>query len=259
MLSREGYPQESIMDSRQRQRRRANSLSRRTHGPLVPLAALALVLLPLIGCDDKRSSSGVPPVPPPAPATQPAAPAVTRPTTQELLNGPRKPLVLGNFKLTMEVPPSWKLETVGSATWLAGETPNGEVRMQLAVQGAALKSGAINAMEKRARDEAAKEPDKLEVIPLHNIGGTARKMERREVLHNLELRVPKADGTTLDHVEHVDRMDWSILVFVPDGDQFTLEVINFSGLSIQQYEKDRTFLEGIIRSLHYDATGGALQ
>jgi hypothetical protein len=222
-----------------------------------PPLALILGLLPLVGCDDKRSS--VPTIAPPAPATLPSAAAVTRPTTQELLNGTRKPLVLGTFKLTIEVPPSWKLETVGSATWLAGDTPNGEARMQLAVQGAALKSGAIAAMEKRAREEAAQHPDTLEVIPLHNIGGTARKMERREVLHNLELRVPKADGKTLDHLEHVDRMDWSILVFVPDGDQFILEVINFSGLSLQQYEKDRTFLEGIIRSLHYDATGGALQ
>src|SRR5205085_4228595 len=126
-------------------------------------------------------------IPPTSPPTQPAA-AVTRPTTQELLNGTRKSLVLGNFKLTMEVPPSWKLETVVSTTWLAGETPNGDVRMQLAVQGAALKSGAITAMEKRAREEAAKNANTLEVIPFHNIGGTARKMERREVLHNLEIR-----------------------------------------------------------------------
>ena len=217
--------------------------SRRWIGSAVLLALAA-------GCDDKRD---VPVIPPTPPATQPSTAAASRPTTKDLLEGPRKPLLLGAFKLVMEVPTSWNLNAVGSATWLEGDAPHGEVRIQLAVQGAPLKAESITALEKKTREEALAHPDDLELVALRNIGGTAKKMERREIMR--DLTVTREDGRK----DHIDRVDWSVMVFVPEQQQFNLEVLNFSGLSLQQYQEDREFLERILRTLHYDAANGALQ
>jgi hypothetical protein len=222
-------------------------------GLAVAFYAFAAVATAFVGCNDKPDD--LPTTPPPKPATQPApapATAPVRPTTQQLLEAPRKAIVLGSFKLTLEVPPGWEVNSPGSSAFLEGSTPHGEVRIQLAAHGAPLKNNAITAMEKRARDEAAKQPTELEVVPLRNIGGTARKLERREFLRNLA--ITGDDGT----VRHVDRVDWQIMAFVPEGEDFAVDVLNFTGLSIEQYQQDKQFLEHVLSTLHYDATGGLL-
>jgi len=203
-----------------------------------------------IGCDDKRDPvlSGL--IPPTVPAT---APVVLRPSTQQLLESKRKEIMLGAFPLTLEVPPSWKLSSEGSGTWLEGETPHGDIRIQLFAQGAPMKVTALLAMEKRAREQAATQPENLEIVPLKPIGGPARKMERREILRHLAI---VRDGGV---VEHVDRVDWSVMVFVPKEDKLDVDELNFSGLSLDVYQQDREFIEHILRSLRYDAAGGALK
>ncbi len=214
-------------------------------------AAIAAAIVGLsIGCDDKRDPvlSGL--LPPATPAT---APVVLRPTTQQLLELKRREIMLGSFPLTLEVPPSWKISSEGSGTWLEGETPHGDVRIQLFAQGAPMKVTALLAMEKRAREQAATQPENLEVLPLKPIGGPAKKMERREILRHLA--IVRDSGA----VEHVDRVDWSVMVFVPKDDKFDVDELNFSGLSLEVYQQDREFIEHIIRSLHYDAAGGALK
>ncbi len=214
-------------------------------------AAIAGILIGLsIACDDKRDPVLIGILPTTSPAT---APVVLRPTTQQLLEAKRKEIVLGSFPLSLEVPPTWKLTAEGSGTWLEGECPSGDIRIHLFAQGAQIKIAALLAMEKRAREQAATQPETLEVVPLKPIGGPARKMERREILRNLA--IVRDGGVT----EHVDRVDWSIMVFVPKDDGFDVDELNFSGLPLDVYQKDREFIEHILRSLHYDATGGALK
>jgi hypothetical protein len=218
-------------------------------------AWLGSLLLPvaLLGCDDKKDLPTNPTSAPP-PSTQPAAPTATapaRPTTQELVSGKRKVLNLSAYRLTIEVPESWHLDSIGSTTYIIGDAPGGEVRIHLA-PGAQIKADPIKAMEKKALAEAQAHPETLEVKALLNIGGSARMMERREIRRNVPIE--GEDGKT----HNSDRVDWSVMVFLPDGDKFTLELLDFSSMPLQQYQGDKAFLEGIIRSLHYDATGGAL-
>jgi hypothetical protein len=233
-------------------------MSRRTLHPIAtataPLVVLALALV--LGCDDKRDTRAANSAPqtPQQESTKPAAAtAPIRPTTQELLEAPRKPLTLGALKLTLDVPPGWKITTLGTGSWLEGPTPGGEVRIQLASQGAPLKVDSIYAMEKRAREDAAKHADVLEVIPLRDIGGLAKKMERREIQRNLVINIPDDRDPKITRPEKVDRVDWTVLAFLPDADQFNINVLSFSGLSLQQYQKDREFLEHVLNTLHYTA------
>jgi hypothetical protein len=220
-------------------------------------AAIAVASLLALGwaCDSKKDAP--PPGPPatvPTLTTQPAAgaaPAATRPTTQELISAPRKSLVLGGFPLRLDVPPGWKLTTVGTATYLEGEAPHGEVRIQLVPQGQYYKPDTVAAMEKQARAQAAADPENVQVIPLRGIGGTAKMMERREIQH---LTVRRDDGKD----EKVDRMEWMLRVFVPQEPDYGVDVLSFTGLSVEQYKQDKEFLEGVLKTLRYDASGGAL-
>jgi hypothetical protein len=221
-------------------------------GDAVLIAVLGATVLSLAsGCDDKRDA--VPIIPPTA--TTQAMPPATRPTTQELLLAPRKKITLGSFPLTLEVPPTWKLNATGNWVYLEGESPHGDVRIQLTPQGAPLKLDSVLAMDKRARSKAASQPATLLVSPLKPINPpaeTVQKMEEREFIRDLP--VVREGGKT----ELVDRVDWAIYVFVPEAGGYNLDVLNFSGLSLKQYEEDKEFLEHIIRSLHYDTTHGAL-
>jgi hypothetical protein len=186
--------------------------------------------------------------------TNPAAtePVVMRPTTQELLSGERKTSRLSSPVLTMEVPISWKDSATDNAHWIEGPTPKGQVRLQMTSSGTALLEATVNAIEKKAKAEAVKNPDKMTVVPLHPIGGGAKAMERREVI---SASVPGADGTTTNSTV----VDWSIEIFVPSDKQFTLELLHFNNIPVDQYLQDKTFLEGLLRSLRYDAAGGALK
>src|SRR5690349_17689433 len=155
-------------------------------------AVLAAILLPvaLLGCDDKKDlPPNTPAVPPPSsqPAQKSSAAASTaRPTTQELVAGKRKTLNLSAYRLTIEVPESWHLDSVGAATYIVGDTPAGDVRIHLA-PGAQMKADPIKAMEKKALAEAQAHPETLEVKALLNIGGSARMMERREIRRNVPI------------------------------------------------------------------------
>ena len=60
------------------------------------------------------------------------------------------------------------------------------------------------------------------------------------------------------HLPASDDVDWFVRVFIPNGKQFSTGTLTFVGLSKEQYDKDKIFLEQLIGSLHYDGTNGAL-
>lgn len=229
------------------------------HRPRSTRLATSLVLacLALWGCD--RSDSTPPPPPPRPPTPPPTQPsqstATTRPTTQALLTGPRKPRVLGPLPLVMEVPESWKIETPpGSAiSWLDGPTPHGHVHIELTSQGTPFNSRSLTLMDEQARKEAAtKGANAPQVTPLHSVGGTARAREQREVRPGTVL---DEDGTP----RKTEVMDWSIEVYIGQDTGYTLDMLHFAMLPLDQYQQDKDFLERIVGTLRYDATRGLLQ
>jgi hypothetical protein len=115
-----------------------------------------------------------------------------------------------------------------------------------------LQPTTIDIIEKKAKAEAAANPDRLVVVPLRAIGGGAKAMERRETM---KLPITHEDGSS----ETQTIMDWSIEVFTPSDKQFTIELVHFNDLTVPQYLEDKDFLEQIVQSLRYDAAGGALQ
>jgi hypothetical protein len=231
---------------------------RRRHGRALTALALALACLLQWGCD--RKDAGPPPPPPPRPhtppPTQPTQPAPTsRPTTQALLTGPRKPLVLGTLPLTMDVPESWTVDTEPGAAiaWLDGPTPHGHVRIELSSQSTPFNAQSLTLMDQQARKEAAtRGADAVQITPLHSIGGTARAREEREV----------HPGTVLDddgHPRKTDVMDWTIEVYVGQDTAYTLDLLHFAMLPRDVYQQDKDFIEHIVSTLRYDATRGLLQ
>ena len=64
-----------------------------------------------------------PPPAPPAGGSPQAQAEPARPTTQELLSGSYKRLVLPGMPLAVQAPQSWKIEMDGPLTFLQGPTP----------------------------------------------------------------------------------------------------------------------------------------
>ena len=217
-----------------------------------PLLCCCAALLVMAGCDDR------PAPPPPLPDTPSTRPASTldlpvAPTTQELVSGKQKTIQLGTFPLSLDVPNSWKIASTSNSLWVEGYAPGGEIRLLLTPQGDPLKPAMVKAWEVRVSKESTTNPSsKLLHSSLRPIGGNAKAFDRREVN---TVNVTRDNGT----IERIDFVDWSIDVMVPQGNAFTLDLIHFTGLTKEQYEKDREFLEKILATLHYDALPGTLE
>jgi hypothetical protein len=213
----------------------------------------------VLGCDKKKQEAEHVDVPASRPAVTRSA--ATRPSTQDLLNGPRKSLILGALPLRMSVPETWKIVTADSASWLEGSTPHGFIRMQLSavLQGAGsdvgnpvtFNSETLALHEKKAEKDAAASSGTIEVVPLHSLGVAAKVMERREVYQG---SARGFDGEP----QPTKMMDWSIEVYVPQAMNYTLDLLHFMALTNDQYQQDKDFLEKILATLHYDAAKGLL-
>jgi hypothetical protein len=153
----------------------------------------------------------------------------------------------------MEIPKSWKNVTTENATWIEGYTPHGgPVRLLMATSPASLKDGTVNAMEKKAKAEAAAHPDQLTIVPLHPVGGGAKAMERRQTQSSV---VTRDDGTT----DRAMTVDWLIEIFVPSEKDFSLELLHFNNIPVGQYLEDKQFLEQLVSTLRYEPGSGGLK
>jgi hypothetical protein len=236
------------------------------------IAAALLMLGALCGCDDRSSD-----VPPPPPPNKPLTPEVIRPTTQQILSAPRKPIQLLTFPLTMDVPdvpkadshsPEWRIPpaiaTDGSTLSIEGPSPAGDVVIQLVPLPGEHPNAAMDAAERAARKELAANPTTVLMVDVRNLG-PVHLIERRAVQHLPEtvIEVDKPGSLTgeLEHrrVPATDFMDWSLQVFYPiSKDKYGEGTLTFSGLTKDQYDKDKTFLEQLITSLRYEAPRGDL-
>jgi hypothetical protein len=226
----------------------------RRFGPLA--AGPAILPMRACGCDNK------PKLPPDVAAAAAAAeqnPAIDKgPTTQEILDAPRKPLRLATYPLSLTVPYYlWKMESwsgSGSSLAVEGPAPSGNVRIQISSFPAMLRpASAVSELENQARLEKSQNTKPWLLIEFRPLG-EAKVLEKRSVTHLAPDPADKGDFKGSDVV------DWSLMVFVPHAgspkDKLTYDtyVLTVIGLTVQQYQQDQPFLDQIIASLQYDPT-----
>ena len=236
--------------------------------PTAWLAIFAAALLALSlsgGCDDRSSTT----LPPPDPTTAKSLPDdFQRPTTQQIVSAPRKTLELLTFPLTIDVPdlphgsaksPEWKISSTGgdSTTSLSveGPGPSGDVMIQMSPVPGTHKISMIQGMEKSALKEKADHPDTVFFTEARSIG-PVRIIERRTLQH-IAARVVEMTNSKTQEVERrnvpaSDSVEWSLTLFIPTGKDYTVGTLTFVGLTKEQYDSDKAFLEQLINSLHYE-------
>jgi hypothetical protein len=202
------------------------------------------------GCDDTSAP------PPHLVADQPAAKPVeaepTRPTTQELLQGPRKPVSLGDLPLTVRAPGGWALKTLANTTHvlLEGPTPSGEATIQLNVR-PVINAQKLEMIVNGAKKELEQFPKSIKMVELRQITG-AQVLERQRVGE-----MPRALPDDDPNVKPSRPFNWTITVFVARGAKHDAYELNFVGLTENQYEMDKPLLRGIIDSITVQSAADA--
>ena len=193
------------------------------------------------GCDDASDP------PPHLVADQPAAKpheAEARPTTQELLAGPRKPVSLGELPLTVQAPKGWGLQTLSGTSHilLQGPTPSGEASVQLNIR-PTTSAEKLEMIVRGAKKELERFPNSVKMVELRPITG-AQVLEQQRVGE-----MPRALPDDDPSIKLSRPMNWTITVFVPRGGDHDTYELNFIGLTADQYEMDKQVLRGIIDSI----------
>ncbi len=209
---------------------------------LITLSVLAGLVC--VACD---KSPRVLPTPSTAPQdAQPAKPA-ERPTAQSLLNGPQKRIPLLVLPLSVEVPESWKVTTLGSAHMLEGPTSQTDMRILLN-QRPRMTASQIDLLLQGARREMTEKAGVVKMVELRSLRNV--KILERQALGSRPAATD-IDGTPLADTSPV--LNWTITVFAPqDQDSFKCYELNFLVLTQQQYNADETLLRRIIDSIQLD-------
>lgn len=174
-----------------------------------------------------------------------------RPTTQEIVNGPRTDLSLETIPFRLTVPQSWKLDITGASTVIRGPTPSSSVEITVAFR------SVVNPDHKQLLIDAFKAKGATQGYRSVNV----RHTDDMDVL-NLQQPGPKSNSPLLDDKGNKLRdtstpLAWNILVFVPDrqlANEFDQYEFSFVGLDDEIYQADKDLLESIMSSLKYDPT-----
>jgi hypothetical protein len=196
----------------------------------VRAAAAVLGVAALAGCDDRST-----PLPDPAPQpTKPPGPS--RPTTQQLNDGPRQRVSLIPIPATIEVPASWKVETIGTGAVLRGPTPSDEVAIRLSAA-EQLKSDQIKILIDVLREAGEKDKANQIAFRVTDPAPNVKMVERiyRESLQGLP-----------------ELVRWRVNLIAPSSLYYQRYELSFTSLSREVYEKDESFLRRIVDSLQYD-------
>ncbi len=210
---------------------------------------LACLTASFVGCDE------APPVPPAdlTSRTQETPDEPARPTTQELLSGPRKVIPLGTLPMTVRVPESWKIENLdsGSITLLEGHAPSGLVQIGLA-QRPFVQRDKLESILSRATKEKTDRPDIIKLLDIKPLPGDAggQILERQSLGKTLPPVALDAEGKTLSKPETL--YSWTITYFIPQADGFEAYELNFVGLTAEQFQVDQAMLREIIDSVTYN-------
>lgn len=192
-----------------------------------------------LGCDDEPA--------PPLDIMQTESPlqeAAPAPTTQELLEGVRQTVSLGELPLSVQAPPSWAVKPMRGTTHilLMGPTPSGEASIQLNNRPLTT-ADKLDIIVNGAKKEMQQFPQSIKLVELRTIDG-AKVLERQRVG-----LMPRPSPDDPPGVKPSPPFNWTITVFVPRGADYDTHELNFVGLTADQYEADKTLLRGIIESI----------
>ena len=126
------------------------------------------------GCDQRPAAP---------PATMPAAVAAaltetSRPTTQDLLSGPYKEMLLPGLPIALQVPQSWKITQAGPLSLLEGPTPADTATIQFA-QRDPLRAEDVQTFIDRLRQEGERQNGNLKLVEFREAGNGVQVLERR--------------------------------------------------------------------------------
>ena len=219
-----------------------------------------------LGCDDKSD------VPPEVLSAQPAPTTKQGPTTRELLDAPRKSFKLGSFPLTLQVPENWNLHSMGNGEVITvgGPATSGDIDIQLVQQGETVNANGPESALAAAKKEMADKPHEInraEIRPL----GPGKVLEVRmisnayvngqlppEVWGDAELpdspsAVPGAPKRVTRAILNPHMVKWTFTVYLPAGEKkYSVRSLSFMGLGLREYQRDKEFLEGMMKTLKYE-------
>ena len=222
---------------------------------LAPSMALLVVVSLTASCDDKNAvPASVQQAAVKAQAEGPKGPA--RPTTQELMSGSRKRLVLAPLPFSVRVPTPWKVDSLGggSIIVLGGPTPSGEAQIQLTTRSPAKKE-ELEVIQRAAKKElsqpttdSSKKTVKAEFRKL----GDIEIFERQAVGQPGPLTITDDKGQ--ERIETATPYTWTLTMFIPQGSgDYARHEMNFIGLTAEQYKQDQPLLDDILKSLNHEA------
>lgn len=179
-----------------------------------------------------------------------------RPTTQELLEGPRVGIVLDTLPVRMQVPPHWRITrhgTAGKIVWLEGPTPHGDARIDLKYRDA-IPPAQYDAYLRESRRDREKEPNtEIEM----RSAGPMQIVSRRSFLPPVTAPVvdaqgmPKLDAKGDVLMQTAVPMRWWLNMFVPFGDRVEQYDLSFVLITRDQFEADKAILEQMLSTLQY--------
>ncbi len=203
--------------------------------------ACAAVLLAAVGGSGCEDSSAPPPL---IQEATPYEPPATRPTTQELLEGVRVPVSLGELPLTVQAPRGWAVQPLRGTSHilLQGPTPSGEASVQLNPR--PLTTGEkFDIIVNGAKKELQQFPQSIKLVELRTIEG-AKVLERQRVG-----LMPTTSPDDPPELKPSPPFSWTITVFVPRDADYETHELNFIGLTADQYETDQALLREIVDSI----------
>jgi hypothetical protein len=199
------------------------------------------------GCDEKPKAL--------PPSYDGGAEFRAQPTTQNIATWPRKRSPLAALPLTIDVPDSWQLKSIGlgptAVFSIEGLAPSGTVSIQLSSL-SDCSAQIMTAMIKSALRRMDGHDPAMLMATTRDLG-EAKVLEQRVVRHIAEAD-PGADQPA--GAGGLDMIEWTIVVFAPrpQPDTYQRCVLSIYGLTREEFDQDKDFLQKSVDSLQYDAT-----
>jgi hypothetical protein len=211
--------------------------------------ALVVGLIAAAGCDRK----------PDAPVKAPEQKVSTdRPTTQELTQTPFTTLSLmpAGIPATIQVPTGWALtkEIDPANLRIEGYTPTdvADIGFMPMVIKTAIKRDVLIETTKQ----------QMAADPLTATIPATRESNGALVIESIDLTVPPpsteptSPGTGASTPPAEPAVQWSVMLVVPNHDQFSVYELRLIGLTRTEFKTDRDFLQKIMGSLNFDPPTG---
>lgn len=232
------------------------------------LATVCLAVAP-VGCDDKSNDVSPEVIQQREEQRQKRLAAVgaaskPAPTTQELLSGKKKTIVLAGFPLTLDVPQNWEMKSLGEGALITVDGPasSGEISIQLMQQGQMAGNGVVEKAFEAAKKEIAAKPYAFNRAELRKLGPSQILEERLISNAYVNGKPPKEVegevepdltlGKPVKAILNPLLLRWTFTVFEPgEKGKYTVRVLTFLSLRVAEFEKDREFLEQMMKTLKY--------